>query len=85
MANILPSRRLYPGKTRSQYYPGEKRRHRSATAGGLSSSSERGQFLDAGGGNPYKLPQRNDAEDGPVRNFIARELVIVGVRTAGDG
>jgi hypothetical protein len=47
--------------------------------------SESGQFLDAGGGNPYKLPQRNDAEDGAVRNFIARELVIVGGRTAGDG
>jgi hypothetical protein len=47
--------------------------------------SELGQFLDAGGGNPYKLPQRNDAEDGAVRNFIAQELVIVGGRTAGDG
>jgi hypothetical protein len=46
---------------------------------------EFGQFLDAGGGNPYKLPQRNDAEDGAVRNFIAQELVIVGRRTAGDG
>jgi hypothetical protein len=41
--------------------------------------------LDWGSGSPYKLPQRNDAKDGPVRNFIARELVIVGVRTAGDG
>jgi hypothetical protein len=53
--------------------------------GELSSSSEPGQFLDAGGGNSYKLPQRNDAEDGTVRNFIAIELVIVGRRTAGDG
>jgi|EndMetStandDraft_5_1072996.scaffolds.fasta_scaffold899520_2 hypothetical protein len=49
------------------------------------SLSEPGQFLDADGGNPYKLPQRNDAEDGTVRNFIAQELVIVGERTAGDG
>jgi hypothetical protein len=48
-------------------------------------SSEPGRFLDAGGGNPYTLPQRNDAEGGPVRNFIAQELVIVGGRTAGDG
>jgi hypothetical protein len=84
MANILASRCLYPGKTRSQYYPGEKCPRRSPTASGLS-SSESGQFLDAGGGNPYKLPQRNDAEDGAVRNFIAQELVIVGGRTAGDG
>jgi hypothetical protein len=38
-----------------------------------------------GEGSPYKLPQRNDAKDGPVRNFIAQALVIVGVRTAGDG
>jgi hypothetical protein len=41
--------------------------------------------LDWGSGSPYKLPQRNDAKDGPVRNFIAQALVIVGVRTAGDG
>jgi len=40
---------------------------------------------DRGSGSPYKLPQRNDAKDGPVRNFIAQALVIVGVRTAGDG
>jgi hypothetical protein len=85
MANILASWRLYPGKIRSQYYPDEKRSRRSPTAGGLSSSREPGRFLDAGGGSPYKLPQRNDAEDGPVRNFIAQELVIVGGRTAGDG
>jgi hypothetical protein len=83
MANILASRRLYPGKTRSQYYPGEKRP--PIAYGELSSSSDPGQFLDAGGGNPYKLPQRNDAEDGAVRNFIAQELVIVRGRTAGDG
>jgi hypothetical protein len=85
MANILPSPRLYPGKTRSQYYPGEKRPRPSPAVSVLTSSGEPGQFLDGGGGNPYKLPQRNDAEDGPVRNFIARELVIVGGRTAGDG
>jgi hypothetical protein len=48
-------------------------------------ASESGQFLDAASGNPYKMPQRNDSEDGAVRNFIAQELVIVGGRTAGDG
>jgi hypothetical protein len=51
----------------------------------VSALGELGQFLDVGGGNSYKLPQRNDAEDGAVRNFIAQELVIVGGRTAGDG
>jgi hypothetical protein len=63
----------------------KKHPRRSPAASVLPSSGEPGQFLDGGGRNPYKLPQRNDAEDGPVRNFIARELVIVGGRTAGDG
>jgi hypothetical protein len=74
---------LYPGKITNQYYPDEK----SATISSLTVRDLRGRMpsLDVGSGSPYKLPQRNDAKDGPVRNFIAQALVIVGVRTAGHG
>jgi hypothetical protein len=83
MANILPYGfyirvKLECNITRVKNVRGD----RHAEPPSLSGS---GQFLDADGGNPYKLPQRNDAEDGTVRNFIAQELVIVGGRTAGDG
>jgi hypothetical protein len=54
-------------------------------AGQTAQTYGRVPCLDWGSGSSYKLPQRNDAKDGPVRNFIAQALVIVGVRTAGDG
>jgi hypothetical protein len=60
---------------------------RSGCFAGQTVRGSRGRLpcLDWGSGSPYKLPQRNDAKDGSVRNFIAQALVIVGVRTAGDG
>lgn len=42
-------------------------------------------FLDGRDGSPYKVPQRNDAKDGAVRNLITQGLVIVGMHTAEDG
>jgi hypothetical protein len=60
---------------------------RSGCFAGQTVRGSRGRLpcLDWGSGSPYKLPQRNDAKDGSVRNFIAQALVIVGVRTAEDG
>jgi hypothetical protein len=83
MTTFLVRVGLYPGKIRKQYYPDEK----SLAAGRVAVRDLRGRMprLDWGSGSPYKLPQRNDAKGGSVRNFIAQVLVIVGVRTAGDG